>query len=83
MFKFSYCFYSTLFIVIFHSGDKYEVQLLSVPSKFEINSNSAILHIRDWQFSLTQGIPPRLLGNKYFIRSIFFSLLTIAILNHV
>ena len=43
-------------------GEKYEVQLLSVPGKLEITSSSAVLHIRDWQFSLIQGIPPRLIG---------------------
>ena len=49
--------------VILSTGEKYEVQLLSVPPKFEISSGLAMLHIRDWQFSLTQGTPPRLLGN--------------------
>lgn len=38
------------------------MQLLSLPAKVEITSGSAILHIRDWQFSLIQGNPPRLVG---------------------
>lgn len=46
----------------FSSGERFEVQLLSVPGKLEITSSSAVLHIRDWQFALTQGIPPRLIG---------------------
>lgn len=44
-------------------GERYEVQLLSVPAKFEITSSSAVLHLRDWQFSLLQGIPPRVIGS--------------------
>ena len=63
----SKCIKFTLKIVVFHvhsslEGERYEVQLLSVPGKLDITSSSAVLHIRDWQFSLTQGIPPRLIG---------------------
>lgn len=47
--------------ILGHS-ERFEVQLLSVPGKLEITSSSAVLHIRDWQFALTQGIPPRLIG---------------------
>ena len=47
---------------LFRLGERYEVQLLSFPHKFPAGGNIATLHIRDWLFSLTQGVPSRLLG---------------------
>lgn len=61
------CFLSSSLItfikdVLSQIGERYEVQLLSVPGKLEVSSSSAVLHIRDWQFALSQGVPPGLLG---------------------
>ncbi|KAK2725457.1 uncharacterized protein LOC136032242 [Artemia franciscana] len=44
------------------SSQPFTASLLSVPPRSRLRPGLVRLHLRDWKFAVTEGIPPRLLG---------------------